>query len=322
MFRRLLTWPLAIARHLARVLPEAGQGYFEHRLTQQAAGIAYRILFALAPLAIVLVSVLGLVLNDTEVRDDLVDYVVDVLPVSEEGAQDVEDAIVDIATPTSAVGFLSLLVFAWSASGMMAAIRTGLETAMQVERRPAARSKLVDLVLVAGTAVLVLAVAAFSVLGEPIRTVLSRLADWANFEDSTLGQQVAVLGLPFLLSIGLVLILYRFVPARRIRTRDALAGAIITALCLVAIARATGWIYTQATEFSVVYGSLTAALVFLYSLYLYASALLFGAEVAAAWSRPPEGPAGSLRSQVEQAVRGLFVRREEERQQSDADARR
>ena len=131
-----------------------------------------------------------------------------------------------------------------------------------------------------------------------------------------------MLGLPFLLSIGLVLILYRFVPARRIRARDALAGAIITAVCLVAIASATGWIYTQATEFSVVYGSLTAALVFLYSLYLYASALLFGAEVAAAWSRPPEGPGGSLRSQVEQAVRGLFVRHEEERQRSDADVRR
>ena len=310
MLRRILTWPLAIGRQLVRVLPQAGEGFFEHRCTQQAAGIAYRILFSLAPLAIVLVSVLGLVLEDNEVRDDLVDYVVEALPVSAEGAQTVEDAIVEIASPTSAIGFVSLLVFAWSASGMMAAIRTGLETAMQVEtRRPAARGKLVDLLLVAGTALLVLAVAAFSVVGEPIRTLLARIADRATLDDTSLGEGGAVLGISFVASIGVVLILYRFVPARRIRTRDALAGAIVTAVFLVAIALATGWIYTKAARFSVVYGSLTAALVFLYSIYLYACALLFGAEVAAAWSHPPpKGPSVSIKSQVEQAVRGLFFR--------------
>ena len=180
----MLTWPLAIGRDLVRVLPQAGQGFFEHRCTQQAAGIAYRMLFALAPLAILLVSVLGLVLENDDVRDDLVDYVVEALPVSPEGAQQVEDAIVAIATPTSAIGFASLIVFAWSASGMMAAIRTGLETAMQVEeRRPAVRGKLVDLLLVAGTALLVLAVAAFGVLGEPVRSALTRVAAIATVEE-------------------------------------------------------------------------------------------------------------------------------------------
>ena len=320
----MLTWPLAIGRDLVRVLPQAGQGFFEHRCTQQAAGIAYRMLFALAPLAILLVSVLGLVLENDDVRDDLVDYVVEALPVSPEGAQQVEDAIVAIATPTSAIGFASLIVFAWSASGMMAAIRTGLETAMQVEeRRPAVRGKLVDLLLVAGTALLVLAVAAFGVLGEPVRSALTRVAAIATVEESTLGKNVAVLGVPFLVSIGVVLLLYRFVPARRIRSRDALAGAIVTAVCIAGIALATGWIYTKAGRYSVVYGSLTTALVFLYSIYLYACALLFGAEVASAWSRPPEEAGGSMRFQVEQAVRGLFFRpKEEDEKPRDLDVRR
>jgi hypothetical protein len=61
------------------------------------------------------------------------------------------------------------------------------------------------------------------------------------------------------------------------------------------------------TRLSVVYGSLTTALVFLYSVYLYTSALLLGAEVAAAWSRPPTSHE-PIRSQVRDAVLGLFVR--------------
>ena len=47
-------------------------------------------------------------------------------------------------------------------------------------------------------------------------------------------------------------------------------------------------IYDHTRSLSIIYGSLTIALVFLYSVYLYASALLLGAEIAAAWSRPVE----------------------------------
>ena len=75
-------------------------------------------------------------------------------------------------------------------------------------------------------------------------------------------------GLPLLLSTVVVLLLYRFVPARRLRFADALAGAIFTALLLLAISLGSGWLYGRTSNLSVVYGSLTAALVFLYSVYL------------------------------------------------------
>ena len=60
---------------------------------------------------------------------------------------------------------------------MMGAIRTGLEAALGVGRsRPAARNKLVDLLLVVGAAVLVLAVAGLGALGDLIRKGIDRLA--------------------------------------------------------------------------------------------------------------------------------------------------
>jgi uncharacterized BrkB/YihY/UPF0761 family membrane protein len=106
------------------------------------------------------------------------------------------------------------------------------------------------------------------------------------------------------------LLLYRFVPARGIRSRDAVAGAVVTALLLLGISLLSGWIYTKATRLSLVYGSLTAALVFLYSVYLYACALLFGAEFAAGWSRPPAESTEPFLTTLRRIAIGLFVNRE------------
>jgi membrane protein len=306
---RILRWPVAIVIKLGRVLPEALQRFYADHCTQQAAGIAYRVLFSIAPLAIVLVSIFGLVLQDDSVRDDVVDTIVDWLPVSPDGTKDVEDAITSIATPVSAVGLISLVLFAWAASGMMTAIRQGLETAMHVtESRPLARGKLVDLLLIMSAAVLVLVTAGLTLLAKFLQSSSGSVANATGLPAGTL---VALLlhGGALALSVVVVLLLYRFVPARGLSIRDGLAGAIVTGLLLQLIALASAWTYERATRLSVVYGSLTAALVFLYSIYLYSAALLLGAEVAAGWAAPPPTEAAPpIRTQVKQAVLGLFVR--------------
>jgi YihY family inner membrane protein len=237
----------------------------------------------------------------------VVNAIVDALPVSVAGRQDVEDAITAIATPASTAGLVSLIVFAWAATGMMTALRRGLERAMSVtESRPMARGKLVDLVLIVGAAALVLISVGITLLGNL----------WLRASDS-LGELVGVGGgtlsaamlrtVTFALSVVVVLLLYRFVPARGLRIRDGLAGAIITALLLQMISFASGWIYEKTTSLSVVYGSLTVALVFLYSTYLYASAVLLGAETAAAWARPDSKGGPSIPTQLWRGVLGLFV---------------
>jgi membrane protein len=287
-----------VIRKLARILPEAFQRYFADRCPQHAAAISYRVLFSIAPLAIVLVSVFGLLLQNDQIRHDVVTTIVDALPVSVAGRKDVEDAVTAIATPASAAGLISLAVFAWAATGMMAAIRTGLEAAMGVlHARPMARGKLVDLLLIVGAALLVIVTVGMTALGELVQR---------GAGSSTLTGAVVRLG-SFLVSIGVILLVYRFVPARGLHFRDGLAGAVVTAVLLQLISLASQLIYDKTASLSVVYGSLTAALVFLYSIYLYACALLLGAEVAAAWSRPPGPPGPPIRAQITSGLRGLFV---------------
>jgi YihY family inner membrane protein len=114
------------------------------------------------------------------------------------------------------------------------------------------------------------------------------------------------------IAVCVVLLIYRFVPARGLRFRHGLAGAVVTGVLLQLISLLSGYIYTRTTRFSVIYGTLTAALVFLYSVYLYSSALLLGAEVATAWAQPEvEGPSEPVRMQLKRAVLGLFVKQKQ-----------
>lgn len=265
-------------------------------------------LFSLAPLAIVLVSVFGLVLQDDDVRDAVVDRVLDALPVDATGTADVESAIEALASPKSAIGLVSLVIFLWAASGMMASIRKGLERAMGVEYgRPVARAKLVDLGLVGAAAVLVLVSVGIGVVADLVHELVSRLSGALGIEGSVAETGIA-LGLPFLLSLVTALLLYRFVPAAGLSISAALAGALTTAVLLLGVSLASELVYAKTNDWSVIYGSLTSLLVFLYSVYLYAWALLFGAAVAAEWSLPHEASDEPLKVRVRRGIRSVFIR--------------
>ena len=310
---RMARWPLGIVQNLVRAVPMAIDGYFRDRLSQHAAGIAYRVLFSLVPLTIVLVTIVGVVLQDEARRDQVVDEIVSHLPFTEEGTTNIEDAITRLASPTSAVGLISLVLFFWGSSGMMGAVRTGLEAALRVDplgRRPAARAKLVDLVLVAGAGVLLIAVIVLAILAQVVTRLVGGAAEAVGLEGGLL-PEVLRIAIPLVVATVVVMLLYRFVPARRLGFGDAVVGGVVTGLLLLAISAASAFVYDKVAGLSVIYGSITAVLVFLYSVYLYASALLFGAELAAAWSAPPEeGPSEPILFQVRRAVLGLFVRQE------------
>ena len=310
---RVVSWVITAPRSLVHAVPAAVEGYFRHRLSQQAAGIAYRVLFSLAPLAIVVVWVAGILLKDESLRADVTDRVVDWLPVSEDGKESVEQAITHLASPSGAVGLVSIALFAWASTGMMGSLRTGLEAALETERRrPAVRAKIVDLILVAGAGILVLSTIAIAFAAQ----VVTRLMGDASDEIGVGGWLLDLTGVvaPLIVSTVVVILIYRFVPSRRVSFGDALAGGVVTGLLLVTISAASALVYNQVAGLSVIFGSITAVLVFLYTMYLYASALLFGAELASAWSAPRE-PSSSepLVGRVRRAVLGLVVRQEDPR---------
>jgi membrane protein len=291
-------------------LGAAASRYFGSGASDAAAGIAYRVLFSLAPLTVALASVFGLLLQNEELKQDVIDKVASVLPVK---SHDVSTAIQNIATPASAAGLVSLIVLVWAASGMMAAIRSSLERTMDVEEeRGFVRGKVLDFALVAATAVLLLASVAIGLVTQVVDTLVAGLAGDLGVEGTVVKAVVSKL-LPVLLWTGTLLLVYRVVPAKRPRRTEAFAGAVVAATLLLAISLAAGYIYSHATKWSFIYGSLTSVFVFLYSVYLFASATLFGAAFATEWSRPHPPDAEPLLDKARRRIRGLFHRTEESR---------
>lgn len=308
---RLARGPLDIANGVAAALPRAVEDLFRDRCTQYAASIAYRVLFSLFPLTIVLVSIFGLVLQDDELRQDVIDELIDFLPVSEEGQADVESSIEGIASPLSAIGLISLIALLWGASGMMAAIRIGLEAALKVDRgRPAVHAKAVDFILVGVIGMLVLFVVGLSIVGAFVSRLIQDFTEWAGVDTPSFvllreGVQLFLIGVTALL-------LYRYVPAGTLRRPAALAGAIVTAVGIWGAAKVLAILFGSFSSYNVIYGSLAGVMTFLFFVYVVALILLFGAEFAYAWSQPPGPPGPPVRVKIVGFLRGLFVYVDEE----------
>jgi membrane protein len=310
-----------VVRGVLRALPRAVEDMFADRCTQYAAAIAYRVLFSLFPLTIALVSIFGLVLQDDELRQRVTEEIVNLLPVSESGQGNIETSIDQIATPLSAIGLVSLVALLWGASGMMASIRLGLETAMKVDRgRPAVRAKLVDFVLVAAAGILVILIVGLSAFGAFFSELVDRFTQWADV--ATPSGLLLRDGLQLVAIAVTVLLLYRFVPARRIRRRGALAGAILTAVGVWGATKVLAIVFSDFSRYNLIYGSLAGVMTFLFFVYVVAWILLLGAEFAYAWSQPPGPPGPPLRTQLIGAVRALFVHHEEDEKSSSAEPAR
>jgi membrane protein len=306
---RLVRGPVDVASGVVRALPRAVQELFFDRGPQYAAAIAYRVLFSLFPLTIVLVSIFGLVLQNDELREQVIDELLDVLPVSGSGEDEIRRSIEGIASPLSAIGLVSLVALMWGASGMMASIRIGLEAALKVDRRrPAAHAKLIDLVLVGAAGLLVLAVIALSAFAAFFGRVLTDLVEYVGVDAAPSGAFVQD-GLQLVLLCVMALALYRIVPAARLPVRAALAGAVLASVLIWGSAKLLAVLF-DFTRYNLIYGSLAGVMTFLFFVYVAALVLLLGAEFAYAWSQPPGPPGPPLRTQLIGAVRGLFVYRD------------
>ena len=283
--------------------------FLDDHCAQLAASMSYYVFFSLFPLAILAVSVVGVLLTDDALRERVIDELFNLLP-SGAGREDLESLIGPIASGRSAVGVISVVGLIWAATGMMSALRFSLDTAWDMEfRRPFVRGKLVDLGLVLGVGgLLTISVAATAVL-QVGRDVSDSVADSLGpfgAEASGLFRVLAVL-VPFLLTWTTFTIIYKVVPSVTTRVRDVVAGALVGALLFEALKHGFAFYLRNFSNYDAVYGSLGAAIALLFFVYLAACVLLFGAEIAAEWPRvmyghydeeEEEAEAASLRERV------------------------
>ncbi len=263
--------------------------FLDDHCAQLAASMSYYVFFSLFPLAILVVSIAGVLLTDDGLREEVVDGLFELLPLqSGAGKEDLEQLIEPIADGRSAVGVISVLGLIWAATGMMSALRFSLDSAWDLEfRRPFVRGKLVDLGLVLGVGgLLTISIGATAVLqvGTDVSDSVSDSLGPFGAEATGFFRLVTVL-LPFLLTWTTFTIIYKVVPSVTTRVRDVVAGALVGALLFEALKHGFAFCLRNFSNYDAVYGSLGAAIALLFFVYLAACVLLFGAEIAAEWPR-------------------------------------
>jgi membrane protein len=264
----------------------AGKRYVDHGCSLLAAGISYYVLFSIFPLLIFSVGVIGLLLQNQSLQQDLVDAVMNNIPLTQDqGRDDVTEAIRSVsAASSSAIGLIGLVTMAWAASGMFGAVRRSLNIASSVEvSRPFVQQKLLDLSMVLFFLPFFLASIA--------ATTALRAAEARSSQFWVLGDLADDLGafwwlasilLPMVFSFLAFTFLYALVPVTRPRPRYVLPGAIIASL-LFEFGKLGFSIYLEHFDnYDVVFGSLGAVVAFMFWVYMSAAILLYGAELIAA----------------------------------------
>lgn len=283
--------------------------FVDARGSRQSAAIAYYVLLSLFPLMLLLASIAGLVLTDDELRADFVEALTDALPLTEAGADDLEDALRGASANAGTVGLISLLALVWTSSGMMGAIRGSLDDMdPDTPPRPFAHGKLIDLLMLLVAVLLLVASAGLTVA---TRVRGSATQDLVGLPGALFG--IAGVVVPIALATALLVVLLRWVPSRGPAVRDLWPACLVGAVALWALTVGFAAFIGQFGRYNVIYGSLAAVVVFLVFVYLAANLVLLTAAFGAEWrgvrrDRPGTEPGPGLGAEVWRFLRGLFVR--------------
>lgn len=285
--RRLIVF-LHLLRRDARLLAKRAVSEFvEDRCTQMASSISYWVFFSIFPLAIFLVTVLGQFLRDENLKNRIVDALLDVLPLAPvEGRQQIETALEGVSTDLSLLGFISIFGLVWGASAMMTAIRISINVAWgHGYRRPAVRGKLVDIGMVFIIGILV----ALSLAATTLMRVGTNITEAIVIIPLGWLWWLVALFLPFVVTFSIFTLLYRFVPVIPVRFSEIWPGALFAAIGFELAKHGFAFYVANFGNYNAIYGSIGAIIVFLVFVYLAANILLFGAEIASEWPRVRAG---------------------------------
>ncbi len=251
-------------------------------LTGMAAEMAYSFLFALFPLLLLSVAIIGMIGGVLGRRDLLVEAMARVAPFLPTPVADlVGSAILDLITERAgAIALFGLLLALWGAASGVGALMKGLNRAYGVARAQVSwRRQGVTAVAALLVTPLGLALLVLSVVGHGLTTWFGAVTGMSEL----VALLVAALRIPFafLVLFGAMTLVYWTLPALPQRYRDVLPGSLVAAIGWSVITFAFGVYIADIDEYRVTYGIFGAAIAFLLWLYLVGLVILVGAEVNA-----------------------------------------
>ena len=260
------------------VIKKAGKDFLDDDMMTYAAALAFRVLLALFPFVIFLLTLLG-ALGRTEFFDWLLGQAQTALPA--QAASLIEGVINEIrGQPRGGLLSFSILFALWAASAGMRSLMNALNAAYDVaESRPAWKRYLLSILYTIGLAILLIAVMALMVLGPNVMQwlagqiglsqVVATLWTWLRWP---------VMVLLVLLSFA---IMFKAAPNIDQPFRFVTPGSVISVVVWILASLGFSYYVANFGNYGATYGSLGGIVILLLYIFISAAVLLFGAEINA-----------------------------------------
>lgn len=274
------------------VLRKTVREFSDDQCTDLAAALTYYAVLALFPAAIAILSLVGLVGQDEETVDTLLQILRD---VGASGAADTLGPTLTELSQTRNAGLgliIGLVVALWSASGYVGAFGRGMNRVYEVpEGRPIWKLRPLMLLITLVTVLLTALVALSLVLTGPAARAVG---DAVGLGDTAvLIWNIAKWPVMLLAVILIVALLYYTTPnVKQPRFRWLSVGAVVAIVIWIVASAGFGFYVANFSSYNRTYGSLAGVVVFLLWLWITNLALLFGAELDAELERGRELQAG------------------------------
>ena len=252
-----------------------------------AGGVAFNILLAGVPFFLLLASGLGYVLNKTEDASDsaVAEFLQQLFPTTFSGEGSLLDPVLhDVVRTRGTAGVLGAIAFVWFSTRLFGSMRHVLQRVFDEPRgRGILMGKLFDIQATIVAIALIVSWIALTAYMALARTGgVGILSEWGLHNPAAMRDVVYVIGraAAFLLLACTFFALYKLLPTRTVRWKQAGVGA-LTAGALFEVARsAFTWIVHRFNPGSLYTGTLSAVIVVVFWVYYAALIFVVSGEVA------------------------------------------
>ncbi|MBU3108119.1 YihY/virulence factor BrkB family protein [Clostridium gasigenes] len=239
-----------------------------------ASQLAYYLILAFFPFLIFLMTVIGASsLDSIEVLDGLRT----ILPSS---VFDLVASIIREVVDTQYSGLLgiSIVLTMWAASSGFRAVIKGVNKAHDMkETRSFIRRSIIAIVFTFALALVIVLTLAMLVFGDLIGGYILTIVPF--YKAMTIVWNILRYVIVVCMMIGIFASIYRFTPAKKIRWKQVLPGAIVSTIGWIVVSRGFSFYINNFSNYSRLYGSLGAVFVLMTWLYITSMILIVGAEI-------------------------------------------
>jgi len=257
----------------ATTMQTAGRRFSSDGCAFFAQALAFNAIFAVFPLVILTVAVLAFLYGTDEGQVRALALIATLAP----GVRDIlAENLLHIVHFRGLSGIVAIGGLLWSGKNLFQGLAYSLNRALDIAQgRPLLSDIVVALIMLPVLGVLF-------IIATTVPLVASFVVQYGAFRHAAVLTQVAGFGTGFVLIFVVSLVLYTYLPNRRVGLRFAIPGAIFVAITWE-VAQIAFAIYTTHINFRYVFGALATFAILLIWFYYMATIFLFGAELCACW---------------------------------------